>query len=190
MPWPERTVPRTPMRMLVAGVWTLALLLTACVPAVREETVEAGFDGTRTVRLRGNLLPASRTSAGDLELNVERTVRPTRPDVYALLVESYIDGLRIREEAPLVVTFGSDTLRLLRDGRTRSWSPVAPGVREQARYPAEEADLRRLAGGRGVEISIRGAAWTERRSLSDRNLRAIREFLAARDSTAPAAVAR
>lgn len=147
------------------------------------------FDGTRTLRMRGNLVPTPTGGVAAIEFNAERRERPGEPFEHALLVEVRGEALRIRPGPSLHLILEGDTLELERDGAATAWLRVDPSVTEQARYPASDSVMLRLAAAPAVEVGVRAGGWWERRRLSDRNLRVLREWVTAQvhpDSVVPA----
>lgn len=143
--------------------------LVACAVPTRVDVRGPDFQGVTATRLRGNVLPTPPTGIGAIELNAERLERPEEPFEYALLVEVRAEGLRVQNGESLEVVVGRDTVRLTRDSTATFWARVDPTVREQARYPAPDSLLMRLASASDVLIAVRGAGWWERRRLSDAN---------------------
>jgi len=155
------------------GLRPLGLLLAvgaaACAVPTRVDVRGPDFQGVTATRLRGNVLPTPPTGIGAIELNAERLERPEEPFEYALLVEVRAEGLRVQNGESLEVVLGRDTVRLTRDSTTTFWARVDPTVREQARYPAPDSLLMRLASAPDVVVAVRGAGWWERRRLSEEN---------------------
>lgn len=171
------------------GLLLLCLLLAACAVPLRVDQRGPDFDGTRTLRMRGNVVPTPMGGVATLELNAERRERPGEPFHHALLVEVRGEALRIRPGASLHLILGGDTLELTRDSTTTAWLRVDPSVTEQARYPASDSVMLRVAAAPAVEFGVRAGGWWERRSLSARNLEVLREWVAAQvhpDSVVPA----
>lgn len=167
----------------------VAALLAACAVPLRVDTRGPDFQGVKTVRLRGNVLPTPVNGIGAIELNAERREIPGEPFEYALLVEVRAEGLRIREAESLRLALGGDTVLLRRDSTITVWPRVDPTVREQARYAAPDSVMMRLAAASEARIAVRGAGWWERRRLSDENLAVLRRWAQAYvrpDSVAPA----
>lgn len=164
--------------MIARGLIAAVLLCAGCGVATRVETLGPDFDGTRTVRMRGNVLPTPLNGMAAIELNVERTDVRDQPPAFALLVEVHAEGLRIRSGESLRLVLDGDTLAFARDDAIRSWPRTDPTVREQARYASSDSVLLRLASAEEVRLNLRGAAWTEHRRLSEANRAAIREFVA------------
>lgn len=162
---------------MAAVISALVLAGSACGLPVRVDTLEPGFDGTRIVRMRGNVLPTPLRGGGEMELNVERVERPGQEPEHALLVEVGSPNLRLREGERLLLMVDGDTMWVDRDSLAGPWTRFDRSVGEQARYPVEEAALRRLLAGRAVQVSVRAAAWWERRALSPGNLATIRSFV-------------
>lgn len=172
-----------------AAVAALLVAVAACAVPTRIDMRGPDFDGARTTRLRGNVLPTPVGGIGAMELNAERVTRPEQPSEYALLVEMRVDGLRIRQGNSLRLTLDGDTVLVARDSLATSWTRLDPTVQEQARYPAPDSLLQRLARSRDVSVAVRGAGWWESRRLTPRNLDALRGFTALHvtpDSVAPA----
>jgi hypothetical protein len=157
-------------------VWLL--LVAACAVPVRVDTLGPDFEGARTVRLRGNVMPTPVAGIGPIELNAERIARPEQPNEYALLVEVRADGLRIRAGESLRLALDGDTVLLARDTLATTWPRLDPTVQEQARYPAPDSVLRRLATARDAAVEVRGAGWWEKRRPSAENLEVLRGFVA------------
>lgn len=162
--------------MIRRGVLAGVVLLLACGIPTRVDTLGPDFDGKRTIRLRGNLLPTPLGGIGAIELNAERIERPEQPAEYALLVEVRGEKLRIREGQSLRVMIDGDTVALARDSLARSWPRVDPTIEEQARYAVADSVLRRFGRAAEVRIAVRGAGWWERRRLSPENLETLRTF--------------
>lgn len=163
-------------------------LLAACSVPTRVETLGPDFDGARTVRLRGNVLPTPLGGIGSIELNAERISRPEQPNEYALLVEVRAEGLRIRPGRSLRLTLGADTILLARDSLVDAWPRLDPSVQEQARYPAPDSLLRRLATASEVGMAVRGGWWEQRR-VPGENVEVLRDFVrlyVTADTVAPA----
>lgn len=164
--------------MSVRGPLLLLLLLgVGCGVPARVETLAPRFDGTRVVRLRGNLLPTPATASGGLELNVERVDRRDQEPEFALLLGLHTDRVRVRPGESLLLLIGRDSVALRRDLRVPEWDHLEGPVREQARYPCDAELLRRLADASEARIVVAGAAWRERRRLSAGNLAAIQRFV-------------
>lgn len=153
------------------------LLVGACAVAVEVDQFGPDFDGSTATRMRGNVLPTPVEGIGSLELNAERVVEPERPDEYALLVEVRAQGLRIRSGRSLRLVMDGDTALLARDSMATYWTRVDPTIEEQARYPASDTLMRRLAGADEVRMAVRGAGWWEERRLSPENLEVLRGFV-------------
>ena len=99
------------------------------------------------------------------------------------------EALRIRPGPSLHLVMEGDTIELTRDASATAWLRVDPTVTEQARYPASDSVMLRLAAARAVEFGVRAGGWWERRRLSERNLQVLREWVAAQvhpDSVVPA----
>jgi hypothetical protein len=163
--------------LLRRGVIAGLLLCAGCGVATRIDTIGPGFDGTRIVRMRGNVLPSPVGGVGPIELNAEWVERREQPSEFALLVEVHSDELRIRAGESLRLVLDGDTFGLRRDSATTSWPRLDPTVGEQARYVTTDSLLLRLAGAQDTRVTVRGAAWTEQRRLSQRNLEAIRSCI-------------
>lgn len=160
-------------RAFLAGL----VVLAACGVRTQVDTLGPDFEGQRTVRMRGNVLPTPVDGIGAIELNAERVERPEQPPAFALLVEVRAEGLAIRPGMSLRLILDGDSLALARDSTVTTWPRVDPSVREQARYPAADSVMRRLAAAEDVRIALRGAAWWERRRLSAANLQTLRDFV-------------
>lgn len=174
---------------MIRGRLIAALVLAgACAVPTRVDTLGPDFDGARTVRLRGNVLPTPVGGVGAIELNAERVSRPERPHEYALLVEVRAEGLRIRPGRSLRLMLGPDTILLARDSLVEAWPRLDPSVQEQARYPAPDSLLRRLATASEVRMAVRGGWWEQRRVPAE-NLEVLGGFVrlyVTTDSLAPA----
>jgi hypothetical protein len=160
-------------RGLIVGL----ALLAACGVATRVDLLGPDFEGTRTLRMRGNVLPTPVDGIGAIELNAERVERPERPHEYALLVEVRAEGLRIRPGHSLRLVMDGDTIALARDSVATSWPRVDPTVQEQARYATPDSVMLRLGAAEAVRIGVRGAGWWEARRLSAENLETLRGFV-------------
>ena len=165
------------MRLRQWAAGALALLIGCAVP-LRVDQRGPGFDGARTERMRGNLVPTPVNGVAALEFNAERVERAGERFQHALLVEVRGEALRIRPGPSLRLVLGGDTVALTRDTAVVSWLRVDPTVSEQARFPAPDSVMLRLAGADAAEISVRAGGWWERRRLSQRNLEVLREWVA------------
>lgn len=163
--------------MTRAGRLAALALVAACGVATRVDTVGPVFDGTRWLRMRGNVLPTPVDGIGAIELNAERVERTEQPVEYALLVEVRAQGLRIRPGRSLRLVVDGDTIMLARDSLATSWPRVDPTVQEQARYFASDTVMLRLGGAREARMAVRGAGWWEARRLSAENLETLRNFV-------------
>lgn len=159
------------------GTFVALLLLGACAVAVEVDRFGPDFDGSIATRMRGNVLPTPIEGIGAIELNAERVTWTERPNDYALLVEVRAQGLRIRPGQSLRLVTDGDTVLLARDSTATHWPRVDPTIEEQARYPASDTLMRRVAGADGVQLAVRGAGWWEERRLSPENLEVLREFV-------------
>lgn len=162
--------------------WLIGLVLCAsfgCAPVRTIDTVGPDFAGRTSVRQRGNLLPTPTGEAAAIEFNLERVeTMDEAPPVYAILLEVHSEEFGIRRDEPLQLIVAGDTMRLPHDSVMVSWPRLDPTVREQARYPAGDSLLVRLADADDVRVRVRGAAWTGTRRLSEANLASVREFVA------------
>ena len=77
----------------VARTLVAIALLVGCAVPTRVDTLGPDFDGTRTVRMRGNVLPTPVDGIGAIELNAERVERADSSLRFALLVEVRAEGL-------------------------------------------------------------------------------------------------
>lgn len=163
---------------MIRSIAVVALLLVgACAVAVEVDQFGPDFDGSTATRMRGNVLPTPVEGIGAIELNAERVTWPERPEEYALLVEVRAQGLRIRSGKSLRLVMDGDTTLLARDSTATYWMRVDPTIEEQARYPASDIQMRRLAGAAEVRMAVRGAGWWEERRLSPQNLEVLRGFV-------------
>ena len=144
------------------------LLLVACAVPLRVDQRGPDFDGTRTLRMRGNLVPTPVNGMAALEVNAERRERPGEYFQHALLIEVRGEALRMRQGPSLQLMIGGDTVELVRDSTVTSWLRVDPTVSEQARFPASDSVMLRLASADAAEVAVRAAGWWERRRLSPR----------------------
>lgn len=163
--------------MIRQGLIAALLLLGACGVRAQVSTFGPDFEGARTLRMRGNVLPTPVNGIGAMELNAERVERPEQPFEYALLVEVRAEDLRIRSGASLRLEIDGETLLLTRDSAETSWPRVDPTVQEQARYPTADSVMLRLAAAREARVAVRGSGWWEERRLSPANLEALRGFV-------------
>lgn len=165
------------MRRWLAGLMLCAASF-ACAPVRTIDTVGPDFAGRTTIRQRGNLLPTPAGAIAVIEINLERVeTMDEAPPGYAILLEVHSDEFRIRRDEPLRLIMAGDTVVLPHDSVMAAWPRLDPTVREQARYPAGDSVLVRLAGAEEVRVRVRGAAWIEERRLSEANLASIREFV-------------
>jgi hypothetical protein len=162
-------------RMLLCA---LLLGLGACAPAYRVEVDEPGFTGQVTTRLGGNVLTSgSLLSNGSLELGLERLDRMDSVPRFAVLVQLLGETAPISSREPLLIFADGDTLSLAPD------TVIPPraefqGVRiDRARYPAEPAQIRRLAAAKNARVSVAVGAGREERTVYARNLENLRRFV-------------
>jgi hypothetical protein len=166
----------------LAGL-ALLLLLAGCAPGFRVDTLEPGFDGTRTHRSRGNVLPGRNPA---VELNLERVEFLRGEATFFLLVEvTGANPPQVREGETLTLAVDGEALRISgRPGEVRRDNDGIQAV-ESVRYPVAAALLQRLAGAEQVSLTLRGGAYRLERALAPRNLEHLRTFVEGYVTTSP-----